>query len=122
MNPDDIFQTVQKGFRITLGATSTAIESIQDSQRREETLNKLRTNPTLLAEELAEKGEITEREARLFVDGLLSQQGGSASNSSTSASAGVQTAPPDIQSDLQELTQQIADLRAQIEQLRQQDS
>lgn len=123
MNPDDIFQNLQKGFRITLGATSTVLESIQDSQRREEALNQLRTDPVQLAEELAVKGEATEREARAFVDNLLAQQSGSASagSSSASASAKTPTAPPEVETDLKELTQKISELRAELEKLRQQE-
>lgn len=125
MNPDDLFQSIQKGFRITIGATGAVLESIQNPQVREETLTKLRTNPTLLADELAAKGEVTEREARNFVDKLVAQASTSSSpgNTTTSASpTATPTAPPDIQSDLKELTQQIAEMRAELERLRQQDN
>ncbi len=123
MNPEDIFQTLQKSFRVTLGATTAVIESIQDPYRREENLAKLRTNPAELAEELAVKGEATEREARNFVDTLMSQQ--SAQSSATSSRSATMTGPtasPELQADLRELTDQIASLRAELEQIRQQDS
>lgn len=125
MNPEEIFQTVQKGFRVTLGATSTLIESIQNPQQRDEALNKLRTNPTQLAEELAAKGEVTEQEARNFVDTLFSSQQGTTAQSSGAASgsaAGGPVAPPDIENDLKDLTAEIAAMRAELEKLRQQDS
>jgi polyhydroxyalkanoate synthesis regulator phasin len=122
MNPDDIFQTLQKSFRVTLGATTAVIESIQDPYRREENLAKLRTNPAELADELAVKGEATEREARNFVDTLMSQPMGQSSSSAPRPTAPVgPTAPADIQADLKDLTEQIAGLRTELEQLRQQD-
>jgi polyhydroxyalkanoate synthesis regulator phasin len=124
MNPDTVAQTIQKGFRITLGATTTLVESLQDSQRRTETLNKLQANPTQLVEELEAKGAVTEREARSFVDTLLSQQtGGNASQPTTSApTTSTTVAAPEIQLELKELTAQIAAIRAELEKLRVQGS
>lgn len=123
MNPDDIFQNLQKGFRVTLGATSALLESIQDPQKREENLTKLRVDPNLLAEELAVKGEVTEREARNFVDSVFQQQQSTQSSSPSSSSyASGPVAPPEVQADLQELTEQIAAMRAELERLRQQNS
>jgi polyhydroxyalkanoate synthesis regulator phasin len=121
MNSDTLVQLLQKGFRVTLGATASLIEILQDPQRRNENLAKLRVELSELAEEWAAKGEMTEQEARNFVDTLLSQQ------TQTTASQGTATtaqpaAPPDVQLDLQELTAQIAAIRAELERLREQDS
>ncbi|NJN59106.1 MAG: hypothetical protein HC879_17215 [Leptolyngbyaceae cyanobacterium SL_5_9] len=126
MNPDTILQIVQKGFRVTLGATASLIETLQDPQRRDENLYRLRTELNQLAEEWAAKGEMTEQEARNFVDTILSQRTAQTnsdfSNSSTSSSSTATAAPPDVQLDLQELTAQIAAIRAELERLREQDS
>jgi polyhydroxyalkanoate synthesis regulator phasin len=122
MNPDTLFQTVQKGLRVTVGATTDLVESIQDATRREQTFNRLRTNPTQLIDEWATKGESTEREARTFVDGLLNQ---SPFNPNSAGTTTVNTTAtpiaPDVQQDLRDLTAQIAELRAELERLRQQD-
>jgi polyhydroxyalkanoate synthesis regulator phasin len=125
MNADVLSQLLQKGFRVTLGATASLIEILQDPQRRDENLAKLRGELAELAEEWASKGEMTEQEARNFVDTILSQR--TQQNSSTqSTSAGDATpspsAAPDVQLDLQELTAQIAAIRAELEKLREQDS
>jgi polyhydroxyalkanoate synthesis regulator phasin len=124
MNPDTILQIVQKGFRVTLGATASLVETLQDPQHWDENLYRLRTELSQLTEEWAAKGEITEQEARNFVDTILSQRaaenGSSVSN--TPSSANTATAPPDVQLDLQELTAQIAAIRAELERLREQDS
>ena len=130
MNPDEILQGLQKGFRVTLGAASTLAETIQDSQRREETLARLRTDPNGLADDLAAKGEVTEQEARAFLENLMAQRPAGASwsrpaGSSVGPSAstsGVPVAPPDIQADLKDLTEQISAMRAELERLRQEGS
>ncbi|GAB4467230.1 MAG: hypothetical protein OHK0037_23830 [Elainellaceae cyanobacterium] len=127
MNPDEILQGLQKGFRVTLGAASTLAETIQDTQRREETLARLRTDPNGLAEDLAAKGEVTEQEARAFLDNLMAQRpagsawGGPAGSpgGSSSAASGVPVAPPDIEADLKDLAEQISAMRAELERLRQ---
>ncbi len=124
MNPDDVLQTLQKGFRVTLGATTALVESIQDPQRREENLAKLKTNPNQLADELAVKGEATEQEARIFVDGLMAQRPGQTDSggSFTRSAPSGPTASPEVQADLHDLTTQIAAMREELERLRQQDS
>jgi len=123
MNADNIFQNVQKGFRVTLGAAGTFVDSLQNPRNGEEAWNKLRTNPDQLVEELAAKGEMTEQEARTFVDGVFN----SAQNAATSSATGRRTtnqgpaAPPDIQADLEVLTNQIAELRKELQSLNKPD-
>jgi polyhydroxyalkanoate synthesis regulator phasin len=118
MNPDTVIQTLQKGYRVSIGATASLIESLQDDQRREENLAKLRSDPNQLIEDLAIKGETTEREARNFVDGVFSQQFNRPTPSESYSSAPPPSAASTIQQDLQELTAQIAALRIELERLR----
>jgi polyhydroxyalkanoate synthesis regulator phasin len=72
MNPDNLPQMLQTGFHLTLGATSFLIETLQDPLKREENLDKLKSDLGQLASELLEKGEMTDREARNFVDTIFS--------------------------------------------------
>lgn len=126
MNSDQLIQLAQKGFRVTLGATASLLETLQDPQRREENLSRLRTEFSQLADEWAIKGETTEQEARNFVNGLWTQRSSDSSTppasnvSAPTTAAGVAT--PDIQQDLQDLTSQLAEIRAELEKLREQDS
>ncbi len=123
MNPEELLQTAQKGFHMTLGATAAVIESLQDARKREENTAKLRQDWGQLSEELVQKGQQTEQEARIFVDGLLNQGKSGATSSSGAASApDMPTAPPEVQQDLQTLTEQLAALRQELEQLRNQQS
>jgi len=121
MNSDNFVQLFQKGFRVTLGATASLVEVLQDPERRDESLSKLNQEWSVLSAEWAQKGEVTEQEARGFVDTLLTKRTGHSAGAS-SATATTPSAPPDVQLELQELTAQIVAMRAELERLRTQDS
>lgn len=126
MNSDTLVQLLQKGFRVTLGATASLIEVLQDPDKRDANLSKLGTELSQLAEEWAEKGEMTEQEARSFVDTILAKQANQAttetSSSSTTTVTDAPTTSPSVQLELQELTAQLAAIRAELEKLREQDA
>ncbi|TVQ08405.1 MAG: hypothetical protein EA368_11800 [Leptolyngbya sp. DLM2.Bin27] len=124
MYPDDLSQTLQKGFRVTLGATASLIEAIQDPDHSGQKFSELGTDVNRLTEELEIKGELTEREARQFVDSLLSQMPNPFTDASpeprattitTVASPVVNTS---VQNDLEALTQELAAIRLEIELLK----
>lgn len=132
MNVDNVTEFFQKGFRVSLGATSFLAETIQDPNKREENLQKLNSNFnsmdfTELTEELAEKGEFTEQEARKFVDNILQQNKDDSSRDRNVASnypyANPQTVTrADLQQELQGLIEEIIALRTDLEQLRDSES
>lgn len=121
MNPENLAQLIQKGFRVTLGAATAIVESVKNPDQGAETFSRLQTDFYQLTEEWEAKGETAEREARTFVEQLFNNSS-SASNRSYSAPSpshsSAPTAAPDLQTDLQELTQQIASIRAELETLR----
>ncbi|MBM0742654.1 hypothetical protein JOY44_13705 [Phormidium sp. CLA17] len=120
MNSETLIQLLQNGFRVTLGATASMIEVVQDPQKRQENLSKLRQEWSQLAEEWAIKGELTEQDARNFVDTVLSQRRAQSPYPSSSATTPVST-EPSVQTEIQELTTQIATIRAELENLRSQE-
>jgi polyhydroxyalkanoate synthesis regulator phasin len=125
MNTDTLVQIAQKSLRVTIGATATLLETLQNPQQREANLSKLKTELNQMADEWEVKGESTEREARSFVDSLINQASNRVSVSiSEPRTVSTTAAPitPDVQQDLQELTTQIASLRAELERLREKDS
>ena len=124
MNPDDLTQIIQKGFHLTLGATSFFMETLQNSSKRDENLNKLNSDFNQLTEEWAQRGEMTEREARNFVDTILNQQNSQVNTDSINVPSTPVSdfAQSDIQRDLLELTQEVADLRAALQQSQKSDS
>ena len=123
MNSDNLTQVLQKGFRITLGATSFFMETLQDPAKRDDNLNKLNSDFNQLTDEWAERGEMTEKEARNFVDTILNQQSSQVnSNTNTpTTSANLYGLESDTQKELLELTKEIAALRVDLQILQESD-
>lgn len=127
MNADSLTQMLQKGLHVTLGAASSLVEALQNPQQREENLDKIQSQLNQLAEEWAEKGAVTEQEARNFVDTLLARRQDSQSYSRSSSSGQSTPTPtavadPEPVENIQELTAQIAALREELERLRETES
>ncbi len=128
MNSDNLTQLLQQGFHVTLGATASLVETLQDPQKRNQNLSQLRLELSQMAQEWAAKGEMTEQEARNFVDNMLNQirnqPPGSTSPDfpSTVTTSPTQPASPDLQLELQELTAQLSAIRMELEKLRNPDS
>lgn len=142
---DTILDLLQKGFRISLGAATAFVETLQDPIEREQTWNRLQEDlrrlPELLqndyrrgerlqqfqqelshfSEIWAARGEMTEYEARRFLDVLLSQVG-QAGRSTTGQSTVNTTATTVVSTpyhrEIQELTAQVAALRHDLEMLK----
>ncbi|GAB4217741.1 MAG: hypothetical protein OHK0012_23380 [Synechococcales cyanobacterium] len=120
---------------IMYGAASSLVESLQDSQKAQENWQKL-SNLDALTAELVAKGEITEAEARRYVEQMLAAKSEGTPPATTptpSASAPTvieiveePTAPPptgdpvnaDDIADLMDLTRQIESLRLDLERQR----
>ncbi|QIZ70895.1 hypothetical protein [Oxynema aestuarii] len=124
MNPNNLMEFLQTGFRVGVGATTSLLESLQDEQKREENLADLQLEFNELTQKLAKKGEMTEREARNFVDTIFNQPGATPSESTPETSANPPDSPssstrkePEIQQEIEDLTAQVAALRAELERL-----
>ncbi|ASC70670.1 uncharacterized protein XM38_016150 [Halomicronema hongdechloris C2206] len=127
MNPDTVTHAVQKGVRVTLGATATLIEALQDPQGVRERFSSVGTDFNRLAEELESQGVLTEQEARKFVDSVATQMPspfaqGASSDGATSPSTPSSGPKVDaaLQADLAELNQQLTQIREDLEALKQQ--
>ena len=112
---DIVLRLLQKGFRVTIGATATLIEVLQN-------LSKLRLELDQLAQEWAEKGEVTEQEARSFVDTFIAQRRSDDRAAETTVTTiATPVMPPSAEMlELQELTAQLAAIRAELAHLREQ--
>lgn len=121
MNPDMVTDFLKKGFHITLGATTSVVESIQDSQKREENLSQLNLGFDQLSQIWADKGEITESEARKMIDSMAAQYGLTtnpmSSGNSASPSATSPSIDPSLQQELKTLTNQLANIRLELTQM-----
>ncbi|WP_238549051.1 hypothetical protein [Acaryochloris marina] len=121
-----VTEFLKKGFHVTLGATTSVVESLQDSQKREENISQLNLGFDQLSQIWADKGEITESEARKMIDSMATQYGVNtnpmSSGSSTSSSATSPSIDPSLQQELKTLTNQLANIRLELTQMGNQDN
>ena len=126
MNSNNLLQLVQTGFRVTLGVTTSAIETLQDSQKLQEIFSQFNSDMKQQMETWAEKGEVTEQEARKMMDNIWSQSG-QATSSAASTTIDIVSETPNttgssVESEIQNLTEQIVNLRQELESLREGES
>lgn len=131
MNNHHIFDFLQQGFRLTIGATTVFLETLQDSQKRQEAFSQLQTQWSELAQEWEQKGEKTEAEARKMMDHFWGKKSDFSpqheSNQTVSTTVDVSATTSDSStttdhhnSEVQNLTQQIVELRQELEEIRHQ--
>ena len=144
MDTIDLSKLMQRSYYVTLGATSSLLEVIQDPTKREENFKRLSLSFDEITQELAEKGVTTEAEARSYVDNFIAQQvNGSPTNNAesvglttvtttvTTTAKTVDDSIPDnllnkpnkkvkasMRDEIQALTEQLASLRSELEQFR----
>lgn len=124
MNSDNILQLLQTGLRVSLGATTSLVETFASPEKREENLSQLKSELSQRVTEWEEKGLITEQEARSFIETILRQQTNPASSSTTATSSDTVVTPPTtaasptVQLEIETLTAQLAAIRAELEKLR----
>ncbi len=124
MNSNNLLDLLQTGLRVSLGATTSLVETLGDSQKREESLSQLRSELSQRVTEWAEKGAITEQEARSFIEQMWRQQSAPGHSSATEASSetpstsSATATSPNAQLEIEELTVQIAAIRTELEKLR----
>lgn len=122
MNSNTAIDFLKKGFRITLGASTSLVESIQDPLKREENLAQMQANPNAFADRLAEKGAVAEGEARKFVDSVVTQYSASGASGTSSGGGGyaspatTSSIDPTLERELRDFTTQLAALRAELSQ------
>ncbi|MFQ3612354.1 MAG: hypothetical protein SNJ68_01405 [Cyanobacteriota bacterium] len=126
---------------IFYGTATALVEILQDPEKRTENLNRLSMDLGQLAEELEQKGELTEQEAIRYLEGLKDATANAPSTAPDSetpvstpsevASSSPPTSAPPVSStvsstpiskeeiaELMELTHQIESLRLDLERLR----
>lgn len=108
-----LINTLQQGFRLTVGATASLVETLQDPQKRQITLQDLQQQWGQKAEEWTEKGIVTEAEARQYVDQWLAQL--RKNTPGPSSGGGSQTIDfATAQAELERLTQEIITLKEEL--------
>lgn len=123
MNSNNLVNLLQTGFRVSLGATTSFVETLQDPQKREESLSQLRLQLSERITEWAQKGEITEQEARRLIEQIWRQSSNPERSPTTGTPSDTVPPPttvpaPNVQLEIEELTAQIAAIRTELEKRR----
>jgi len=125
MNPETLTETIQKGFRVTLGATASLMDAIRDPEGSQAKFSEIGNDFDLLTQELESKGADTEREARAVVDSMMSQMGQmpnpfmqTPASDATVDTVATPVADASMQAELDALTQELSTLRQEIETLK----
>ena len=124
MNSNNLLDFLQTGLRVSLGATTSLVETLQDAQKREESLSQLQSDLSQKVTEWAEKGAITEQEARRLIEQIWRQQGQAERSPETETPSDAPDVPPttvtshSTQREIEELTAQLAAIRTELEKLR----
>ncbi|WJI26546.1 hypothetical protein M0644_12695 [Thermosynechococcus sp. B1] len=107
-NPLDL---VQQLYYTGIGAAAAAIESLQDEAKRQEYLTQLRVDARQFATVCAEKGRLTEAQARELIQTFIAQQ---QQPSSTPEPAPRESA--DLAADIQTLLETLRAIRQDLQQ------
>lgn len=123
MNTETLFDNLHQSFRITVGATASLVETLQDSEKRSQTFSDFQSEFSKKAQEWASKGETTEQEARRITQEWLEKLRNNpteVNNDSVSQTEteGTVSSETDVKKQIRELTQQISSLREELEELR----
>jgi len=125
MNADSVFQYLQQGARIALGAAASLGETLQDPQQREQLVAALSQQLSEKAQEFSQKGEVTEREARQQLECWLDGQAPQGSNSPEQPSAATASPPPSAgtpastQDEIRQMIETLGTLRGELARYRQ---
>lgn len=104
-------ELAQQLYYTGLGAAAAAIESLQDEAKRQEYLTQLRVDARQLATVCAEKGRLTEAQARELIQAFIAQQQQPAS---TPSPAPCESA--DLAADIQTLLDTLRAIRQDLQQ------
>lgn len=135
MNTDSFIELLQKGYRVTLGAASSAVEAVQDPQRAADEFSAVGTDFNRLTDKLEVRGALTEKEARDFMEGVVSQmpepfrsvsstfvQDTTPKEPKTVTTVATPVVDAGIQAEVESLTADLIAMRKEIDELRQKDS
>ena len=115
MSDNNVLSFFQQGLRTVVGATAEAIETLQNSEKRNQAISEFNEEWQKKSQEWVEKGTVTEAEARKMVEQLFNRQGSSQNNSSPQEIPIESDENP--YSEIKELTEEIISLRGELEKL-----
>ncbi len=103
-------ELLQQAYYAGIGAVASAVESLQDETKRQENLAQLRLDIGQLTELWAQKGQMTEAEARKLIEAFVAKQ---QPQSTTPPPAGEAKT---LESDIRGLIETLAAIRQDLQQ------
>lgn len=119
MTDNNVFNFLQQGVRTIVGATTEAIETLQDTQKRNQAISEFNQEWQKKSQEWAEKGTLTEAEARKIIEKFF-QSRGHGNNDSSPQEIPIESEQNPYDG-LKELTEEIISLREELEKLNSSD-
>lgn len=104
---------IQQGLRIAIGATASAVETIQDRERFNQKISELTQDLQAKSEIWAQKGALTEEEAKKMIEDFFNQKNNSPKSGNTTKSSGANLSNEDLRS----LTEEVISLREELNKL-----
>lgn len=112
MTSNNSSNPIQQGLRIAIGATASAVETIQDRERFNQKISELTRDLQARSEIWAQKGALTEEEAKKMIEDFFNQKNSSPNTSSTKSSSSNPS-----KEDLRSLTEEVINLREELNKL-----
>ena len=111
---NNLLGLLQTGLRTVVGATTEAIETLQDTQKRNDAIAEFNEQWQKKSQEWVEKGTITESQARQIIEQFMQNKG--AGSSSTPQEITIESDEvTDPYEGIKELTDEIISLRQELE-------
>ncbi|MBE9223024.1 hypothetical protein IQ215_09990 [Cyanobacterium stanieri LEGE 03274] len=104
---------IQQGLRIAIGATASAVETIQDRERFNQKISELTRDLQAKSEVWAQKGALTEEEAKKMIEDFFNQKNDVPKSSNKNQSGDSNPS----REDLRTLTQEVISLREELNKL-----
>ncbi len=119
MTENNVLSFLQQSLRTVVGATADAVETLQDTQKRNEAIAKVNAEWQKKSEEWVVKGTLTEAEARQIIEDFWQNRQTATTTMTTTSPQEIQIDAPvnDPYTDIQDLTTEIIALRAELEKL-----
>jgi len=121
-NNFNLTEILKQSLRVALGSASALAENLQDPLKLSQNLDEIQTKFLQIAQELAQKGEVTEQTLCNKAEELINQyQPSTEGNKNSNNITTIQITDGDSEEDeekLENLTQTIIDLRKELENLK----
>ncbi|AFZ46723.1 hypothetical protein Cyast_0750 [Cyanobacterium stanieri PCC 7202] len=104
---------IQQGLRIAIGATASAVETIQDREKFNQKISELTRDLQAKSEIWAQKGALTEEEAKKMIEDFFNQKNDPPKSSGSSQSSYSNSSNEDLRT----LTEEVISLREELNKL-----